>query len=88
MQKFGDARVALIGFPSVGKSTLLSQLTGTESEAAAYEFTTLTCIPGTLHYNDARIQVSTVVHSQGLGLLRPLTRACVSTLFFGLGTDS
>mmetsp|Transcript_25705 Transcript_25705/g.59279 ORF Transcript_25705/g.59279 Transcript_25705/m.59279 type:complete len:398 (+) Transcript_25705:46-1239(+) len=57
VQKFGDARVALIGFPSVGKSTLLSQLTGTKSEVAAYEFTTLTCIPGTAHYNDARIQI-------------------------------
>jgi len=29
----------------VGKSTALAMLTGTESEAAAYEFTTLTCIP-------------------------------------------
>src|SRR6056300_1667668 len=43
--KYGHGRVALIGFPSVGKSTLLSALTATESEAAAYEFTTLTCIP-------------------------------------------
>jgi uncharacterized protein len=40
--KSGDARVALIGFPSVGKSTLLSKATNTVSEAAAYEFTTLT----------------------------------------------
>ena len=55
--KYGHGRVALIGFPSVGKSTLLSQLTGTESEAAAYEFTTLTCIPGVIHYNDAKIQL-------------------------------
>lgn len=37
MARNGDARVALIGFPSVGKSTLLGALTATESEAAAYE---------------------------------------------------
>ena len=40
VQKYGDGRVALIGFPSVGKSTLLTMLTGTRSEVAAYEFTT------------------------------------------------
>lgn len=28
VQKSGDARVGLIGFPSVGKSTLLTKLTG------------------------------------------------------------
>jgi len=57
VMKSGDARVALIGFPSVGKSTLLNTLTATHSESAGYEFTTLTCIPGVIEYNGANIQL-------------------------------
>ncbi|KAJ7071462.1 P-loop containing nucleoside triphosphate hydrolase protein [Mycena amicta] len=73
VQKAGDARVALIGwavfyrvcflflqllrFPSVGKSTLLSKTTHTASETAAYEFTTLTAIPGVIEHQGARIQL-------------------------------
>ena len=49
--KTGDCRVGLVGFPSVGKSTLLTKLTGVFSEAAAYEFTTLTCVPGVVSFN-------------------------------------
>uniref|UniRef100_A0A8D3E2N0 Developmentally regulated GTP binding protein 2 n=1 Tax=Scophthalmus maximus TaxID=52904 RepID=A0A8D3E2N0_SCOMX len=57
VMKSGDARVALIGFPSVGKSTFLSLMTATASEAASYEFTTLTCIPGVIEYKGANIQL-------------------------------
>ena len=42
----GDGRVALIGFPSVGKSSLLSTLTTTQSEAAGYEFHDINLHPG------------------------------------------
>lgn len=53
----GVASVGFIGFPSVGKSTLMSKLTGQHSEAAAYEFTTLTTVPGQVEYNGAKIQM-------------------------------
>lgn len=55
--KAGDARVSLIGFPSVGKSSFLSQVTNTKSEAANYEFTTLTSVGGILEYNGAEVQI-------------------------------
>ena len=57
VQKFGNARVAMVGFPSVGKSSMLSFITKTQSKIAAEEFTTLTCIPGNLKINDATIQL-------------------------------
>ncbi|GKT35105.1 GTP-binding protein 1 [Aduncisulcus paluster] len=53
----GSATVALIGFPSVGKSSLLASITDAKSEAAAYEFTTLTTVPGIMRLNDSQIQV-------------------------------
>lgn len=57
VEKHGHARVAMIGFPSVGKSSMLNVLTNTESLAADYEFTTLTCIPGFIEYRESRIQL-------------------------------
>lgn len=57
VQKTGDARIGYIGFPSVGKSTLLNKLTNTFSAVAAYEFTTLTCVPGVVNYKGAKLQM-------------------------------
>lgn len=57
VRKTGHATAALIGFPSVGKSTLLNHLANTRSEVAAYAFTTLDVIPGLLRHRNAEIQV-------------------------------
>jgi len=57
VSKSGDSRIGLVGFPSVGKSTLLNKLTNTFSEVAAYEFTTLTCVPGVINYKGAKLQL-------------------------------
>ena len=57
VRRTGDATAIIVGFPSVGKSTLLNAITNANSPVGAYAFTTLTCIPGLLEYNHAKIQV-------------------------------
>ena len=55
--KSGDATVAFVGYPNVGKSSLLNVVTGTESEVGNFAFTTLRVVPGTLKYKGAQIQI-------------------------------
>ena len=57
VRRTGDATAIIVGFPSVGKSTLLNAITNANSPVGAYAFTTLTCIPGLLEYNHSKIQV-------------------------------
>ena len=58
----------------MGKSTLLTNLAGVYSEVAAYEFTTLTTVPGVIRYKGAKIQVLYSVHVCVHGIH---THACV-----------
>jgi len=57
VKKEGDATVGFLGKPSVGKSTLLGQVTNKESKIGAYEFTTLDVIPGLLHHKHTNLQI-------------------------------
>ncbi|KAH8118584.1 P-loop containing nucleoside triphosphate hydrolase protein [Phellopilus nigrolimitatus] len=77
----GIASVGFVGFPSVGKSTLMSKLTGTHSETSAIDFTTLTTVPGTVKVHGAPIQILDLPGiiegaNDGRGRGRQVARTC------------
>jgi len=70
VKKTGHATVALLGFPSVGKSTLINKITAVKSKVGSYDFTTLNVVPGVMEYNNAKIQILDipgVVHGASAG---------------------
>ena len=68
------ADVGLVGYPSAGKSTLLTTLTDATPKVAAYPFTTINPIIGTLLYeNFSRLRIADIPGlidgaSEGVGL--------------------
>ena len=57
IKRTGDGTVVLLGFPSTGKSTLISKITSKESKIGAYDFTTTAAIPGILAHKGTQIQI-------------------------------
>ena len=79
VERSGDARVALIGFPSVGKSSLLSELTDTESLAAGCDARNA----HTAHH------LCAAPHTRGARACRPRVRESVPVdAYLVVGTNS
>ncbi len=51
------ATVCVYGFPNVGKTTLLNELTGSNAKVASYAFTTVSINSGFMKISDRQIQV-------------------------------
>ena len=53
----GAAQNILLGFPNVGKSTLLSRLTNATPDIADYPYTTAVPVIGMMEYEDIQVQI-------------------------------
>ncbi len=70
VKKTGHATVSLLGFPSVGKSTLINKITAVKSKVGTYDFTTMDVVPGVMEYENAKIQILDipgVIHGAAAG---------------------
>lgn len=68
------ADVGVIGFPNVGKSTLISNISNAHPKIASYHFTTKAPILGVVHYGDEKFIMADIPgliegssHGRGLG---------------------
>ncbi len=57
VEREGAGQVVVVGPPNVGKSLLVSSLTGATLEVADYPFTTRACQPAMMEYEDIQIQL-------------------------------
>lgn len=57
VKKEGDKQFVLVGLPNIGKSSLLKNLCGLQTDVGNYEFTTLKPIPGIVNVNGAKFQI-------------------------------
>jgi len=57
VKRQGIRQFVLVGYPSVGKSSLIKKISHLQTKVAAYAFTTLKPIPGTVNINGAYFQI-------------------------------
>jgi len=57
VKKQGHFTFSLIGFPSVGKSSLVKKITGAQIEVAEYDFTTIKPFSAIFNYDNVHIQL-------------------------------